>query len=280
MNEQFSPSGVMKDFYSEEYPKNGWLRGYFVAAGNDTHAIQNVKGWRKNFDFLRLRDAALLRLNPQKHERILDLGCADGCTMTYCGLQGAEVYGVDLDPKGVSFANNLLKEYRLQGEAICSNANNTGFQDNYFDKIISSDFFEHVTDEDKIEILEEVRRVLRPGQPIVIKTPNLNYLKLSLRFKQLKGLLKLQNPANFVIPHTPGTDDPQHIGLANRKTLSDCLEKAGFQNRQFFYAPLKRFGNSYLVEILSTEIPFIRDHLCEDLFCIAWKPIVASHFPN
>jgi 2-polyprenyl-3-methyl-5-hydroxy-6-metoxy-1,4-benzoquinol methylase len=270
----------MEKNYSENYPKNGWLRGYFVAGGNDTHAALDIKGWRKNFDFLRLRDVALLKLNPQKDEKILDLGCADGCTMTYCGLQGAEVYGVDLDPKGIEFANNLLKEFSLRGEAVCTNANDTGFPNDNFDKVISSDFFEHVTDEDKVGILNEVKRILKPGQPIVIKTPNLNYLKLSLRFKQLKGLLKFQNPAKFVIPHTPGTSDPQHIGLANRKSLDNCLEMAGFQNRQFFYAPLRRFGNSTLVELLSTEIPFVRDYLCEDLFCIAWKPIVASHFPD
>lgn len=266
---------------TKEYPKHGWLRGYFVANSNDSmHAVENASGWAKNLDFLRLRDAALIKLDIKPKEIVLDLGCADGCTMTYCGLQGAEVYGVDLDPKGVEYANNLLKEFNIKGKAVCSDAGETGFPNNHFDKVISSDFFEHVTDEDKVRILKEVMRVLKPGQPIVIKTPNLNYLKLSLRFKQLKALLKFKNPSNLVIPHTPGTDDPQHIGLANRKMLDNCLEHAGFQNRQFFYAPLRRFGLSQTIETLSTEVPFVRDHLCEDLFCIAWKPIVLSHFPD
>lgn len=270
----------MNEFHSKDYPRHGWLRGYFVTTTNDTNKIAENSGWQKNIDFLRLRDAALHKLDVRKDEVVLDLGCADGCTMTYCGLQGAEVYGVDLDPKGVDYANNLLEEFNLKGKAVCTNAAETGFPDNHFDKVISSDFFEHVTDEDKVLILKEVIRILKPGQPIVIKTPNLNYLKLSLRFKQLKGLLKLQNPAKFVIPHTPGTDDPQHIGLADRRSFAKCLENAGFLNRQFFYAPLRRFGSSYSIELLSTEMPFARDFLCEDLFCIAWKPIVMSHFPD
>jgi len=269
------------EHYSKDYPENGWLRGYFVADSNDSsHAVDKGKGWKKNLDFLRLRDAALLKLDLRKDDVVLDLGCADGCTMTYCGLQGAEVYGVDLDPKGVESANSLLNDFNINGEAICANAAETGFSNEKFDKVISSDFFEHVTHEDKVDILKEVRRVLKPGAPIVIKTPNLNYLTLSLRFKQLKALAKLKNPFKLVIPHTPGTDDPQHIGIPNRKILDDCLEQAGFQNRRFFYAPLRRFGHSSLVETLSTEVPILRDHLCEDLFCIAWKPIVMSHFPD
>lgn len=270
----------MDKFYQKEYPHHGWLRGYFEVERGDIKTRENKPGARKNIDFLRLRDVALHKLDIRKDDVILDLGCADGSTMTYCGLQGAEVYGVDLDPKGVEYANNLVNEFNLNGKAVCANADNTGFPENYFDKVISSDFFEHVTDEQKIDIFKEVKRVLKPGNPIVIKTPNLNYLKLSLRFKQLKGLLKFQNPSKFVIPHTPGTDDPQHIGLANRKSLDRCLEAAGFLNRQFFYAPLRRFGVSYPVELLSTEVPFVRDYLCEDLFCIAWKPIVMSHFPD
>ena len=55
---------------------------------------------------------------------------------------------------------------------------------------------------------------------------------------------------------------------------------AGFLNYEYHYAPLRRFGTSQVMEILSTEIPFLRDVLCEDLFCRAYKPICASHFPN
>ena len=57
-------------------------------------------------------------------------------------------------------------------------------------------------------------------------------------------------------------------------------ENAEFQSYQFFYAPLRRFGFNYMIEILSTEIPVIRDLLCEDLIVRAYKPIGLSHFPE
>jgi len=44
--------------------------------------------------------------------------------------------------------------------------------------------------------------------------------------------------------------------------------------------PVRRFGINYMVEILSTEIPILRDILCEDLLIRAYKPIGLSHFPD
>lgn len=266
---------------NSDYPVDGWLRGYFNTVEADRIGSDSIaRHWRKNVDFLRLRDVALHRLNPQPGQRLLDVGCADGCTMVYCGLQGAAMYGQDLDPAAVAKANELLARFGIVGEARCGDATTLHFPDNHFDGVISSDFLEHITHDVKVEVLRETRRVLRPGRPLVVKTPNLSYLRLSRRFKQLRALLRLQDPRGFVIPHTPGTADPQHVGLSTRRQLSGCLEKAGFLNYRFFYAPLRRFGSSALVEVLSTEIPLARDLLCEDLFCIAWKPIVMSHFPD
>lgn len=264
-----------------DYPVDGWLKGYFSTTEMDRmDSSKTVTAFRKNIDFLRLRDVALHLLDPAPGKNILDIGCADGATMVYCGLQGATVYGQDLNPESVDAANKLLQRFGVKGEAMCGDAANLTFPDNYFDGVISSDFFEHVTDEVKIKILRDTIRVLKPGRMIVIKTPNLSYLKLALRYKQLRGLLRFQNPRNFVIPHTPGTDDPQHIGLTTRWQMTRCLIAAGFLNYKFYYAPLRRFGFSKLIEILSTEVPIFRDILCEDVFCVAYKPIVMSHFPD
>lgn len=262
-------------------PEDGWLRGYFNTTEADKlDGSRVVTGWRKNVDFLRLRDAALHLLNPMPGQVILDVGCADGATMVYCGLQGAKMYGQDLDPGSVAGANKLLARFGISGEARVGDAAELTFPDNYFDSVISSDFFEHITDEVKVRVLREMLRVLKPGRIAVIKTPNLAYLKLALRYKQLRGLLRFQNPRKFVIPHTPGTDDPQHIGLINRWQLTRSILEAGFLNYKFYYAPLRRFGSSKFMELLSTEIPLTRDTLCEDVICVLYKPIVMSHFPD
>jgi SAM-dependent methyltransferase len=264
-----------------QYPADGWLRGYFTTDELDVHdGARASNTYRKNVDFLRLRDAALHALKPEAGKIILDVGCADGAMMVYCGLQGAEVYGQDINPHVVSIANGLLSRFNLRGQAVCGDASTLQFPDNHFDGVISSDFFEHITDNTKVQVLSEIRRVLKPGATLVIKTPNLSYLRAALFYKRVRAIAKLQNPSKLVIPHTPGTDDPQHIGLINRGRLLSCLLRAGFVNYHFFYAPLRRFGYSALMEVISTEIPVLRDIFCEDVFCAVFKPITLSHFPD
>jgi len=262
--------------------EDGWLRGYFyILPEADVIGGNRVPiGVKKDVDFLRLRDFALHLLNPLPGKVILDVGSADGTTMVYCGLQGATVYGQDLNADYVTAANNTLKRFGIKGEARCGDAVQLMFPDSYFDGVISSDFFEHITDDVKVIVLREILRVLKPGAMAVIKTPNLSYLRLSLLYKRMRALMCLKNPFKIVIPHTPGTDDPQHVGLTTRWAMSRSLSNAGFVNYQFFYAPFRRFGYFYFVEVLSTEIPVVRDYLCGDLFCSAFKPITLSHFPD
>jgi len=265
----------------EGYPEDGWLKGYFYS--NDVDVVRgdrSTTGSWKNLDYLRLKDKLLHLLNPGSSQKILDAGCADGAMMIYCGLQGATVYGQDFDPKHVDEANRHLQKYGIQGEARCGDARQLQFPDNFFDGAISGDFMEHVVEDTKVAVLNEIKRCLKPGAPLVIKTPNLNYLKLSLFYKRCQAVARLQNPMNYRIPHTPGTDDPQHIGLTTGRKLIQSLLNAGFLNYECHYAPLRRFGNSALVEWLSVDVWGIRDWLCEDIFIRTWKPIIASHFPD
>ena len=263
------------------YPQDGWLRGYFTKDECDIiGGDRSASAFRKNTDFLRLKDRALHLLSPQLGKKILDVGCADGAMMIYCGLQGAEVYGQDLDANSIKGANEVLKRLNIKGEALCGDAAALRFPDNSFDGVISSDFFEHISNDTKVRVLREILRVLKPGATAVIKTPNIAYLRMALLYKRLRAVSRFQNPFRFVIPHTPGTDDPQHIGLVDRWQLTACLIEAGFVNYQFFYAPLRRFGFSRIMELISTETPFLRDIFSEDLFCAASKPITLSHFPD
>ena len=140
--------------FQDEYPEDGWLRGYFFVGDESGHTPGRSKGraW-KNVDFMRLRDAGLHRLNPKPGDVILDVGCADGATMVYCGLQGATMYGVDLSGSDVALANAALRRFGIAGEARCANAVDPVFPADHFDAAISSDFFEHITPDVKLAVL-------------------------------------------------------------------------------------------------------------------------------
>lgn len=263
-------------------PALAWLGGYFHTSNDDApSATERLKEAPfKNVDFLRLRDVPLHAVEAYEGRKILDVGCSNGATMVYMGLQGAQVFGQDLDAREVDRANAMLKRFNLQGEAKVGDAKRLAFDDNTFDAVISSDFMEHITNDEKVAVLKESLRVLKPGGRLVTKTPNRNYLNLSLWYKRARAITRFENPMRYVIPHTPGTPDPEHIGLATRTEFTQCLIAAGVLNYSFVYVPLRRFGASPMIELLSTEVPLIRDYLCEDLFCVAYKPIAYSHFPE
>jgi SAM-dependent methyltransferase len=262
------------------YPEDAWLKGYFLVTRSDSLKGTPVAGLWKNVDFLRLKDYILHLLAPGPGKVVLDVGCSDGAMMVYCGLQSATVYGQDLDCDSVAKANLAMARFDLRGEARCGDAAALQFADNHFDAAISADFFEHITDDVNVTVLKEIRRVLKPGGMLVIKTPNLLYLRLGLLLKRAVAVLRLRNPFDIVIPHTPGTSDPQHVGLTTRRALSHSLDSASFLNYEFFYPPLRRLGTSRLVEYLSTEMRGVRNYFCEDLVGRTFKPIIISHFPD
>ncbi len=259
------------------------LRGLFpVDAGAVRRgaAAPAEDAWCKNFDFLRLKDFALHLLDVRPGMAILDLGCAYGAQMIYAGLQGAAMSGIDLDPVRVAMARRKLTASGLSGDARVGDATALPFEDGRFDGVLSSDFHEHLSHGQQIAVFRESRRVLKPGGRLVLKTPNLNYLTLATWIKRLRALSKGRSPFGYVIAHTEGTQNPEHVGLTTRSRMSRQLEEAGFQNWQWHYAPQRRLGVSYVMDVASTETPFLRDWFCEDLFLVAYKPIASAYFPD
>jgi SAM-dependent methyltransferase len=163
---------------------------------------------------------------------------------------------------------------------VVGDATSLSFEDGWFDAAISSDFHEHLDDDQQHAVLSEALRVLKPAGRLVVKTPNLTYLRLSTLFKRAREVAAGRDPRRVVIPHSAGTEDPQHIGLTTRAKLEAQLARAGFDEVRFFYEPLRRFGVSRLATVLSTEVPVVRDAVCEDVFCVARKPIARSFFPS
>ncbi len=264
----------------DAYPEDGWLKGYFYARENDIKGVKDeaTKAYR-DIAYIRHKDYVLHLLDIKKGERVLDIGCADGAMMIYCGLLGAEIYGIDLSSDFVEKANRSLGKFGIRGTAVLGDAKRIDFPENYFDKVVSSDFFEHLNSPDNISVLKEIKRVLKPGGVIIVKTPNLTYLRCSKFFKQMKRILQFKNPFDVIISHTVG-NNPQHIGLVRRNEMARLIKSAGFSNFRFHFdinSKVERF--SYSVGEFLAEAPILRDIFTEDIIAVIYKPIILSFFP-
>lgn len=107
-------------------------------------------------------------LEPDKHARVLDLGCGDGSFTLKIGerIGTTELYGVEI-------LDQAVQNCKASGiRAYCLDLNNTmPFNDASFDVVCASQVFEHLSHTDLF--VREIHRLLRPEGYAVISTPNL-----------------------------------------------------------------------------------------------------------
>lgn len=111
------------------------------------------------------KDALVEQLRGGTNHHILDLACGTG-TLTILlkkTYPSAEVTGVDGDPKILEIAEKKAKKGNTEIKFEKAMSFDLPYPNESFDVIVSSLFFHHLTRENKLKTLSEVRRVLKPG---------------------------------------------------------------------------------------------------------------------
>src|SRR5271166_1429589 len=115
-------------------------------------------------------EAAIREFLPRTRCRVLDAGCGEDAPFTRRFSSEAAVIGIDL-------CRNLPRDL----QTVCGDLARLPFRDNTFSLVFSRSVFEHLTDPD--QVMEEVRRTLKPGGFCVILTPNrYDYSSVVARF--------------------------------------------------------------------------------------------------
>ncbi len=111
----------------------------------------------------------LLREIAVSHESfIVDLGCGSGGVALWLAREsGARVVGIDRKREAVAIAQARIRDWDVHGRVQfqCADSANTGMATNSVDAIVSVDAFPPGPEIDAI--LEECRRILRPGGRLV-----------------------------------------------------------------------------------------------------------------
>ena len=105
-------------------------------------------------------------------KQVLDFGCGAGGKSLFYAKCGAEkVTGIDIVESYKEESAALAETLGLSDkfEFVLGSATESGFPDNSFDTIIMNDFMEHIADPEKV--LEEARRIIKPGGKIFINFP-------------------------------------------------------------------------------------------------------------
>lgn len=129
-----------------------------------------VKWYAQVAKFKGLRTIKILSQYKKKDSKVLDLGCGIGITLSILSDYFPDSVGIDIDPKSVKAAKELLKKQNLNIPVILYDGKKIPFPKNTFDIITSIEVIEHV--EDTELILKEMNRVLKPNGILHITTAN------------------------------------------------------------------------------------------------------------
>ena len=223
----------------QELPPYFWMQGYFFdpvkGPGGETILHQN-------FSEVLNREYFLEALGPIAGRRFLDIGCAVGDYMAVIGAMGGIVSGIDLDAPQIALGRELHAKAGLNTDFHIGDATALPFAEETFDAIYAADVFEHLSQAVKQAVIAEMYRVLKPGGIVVIKTPNLAYLRLTIMLQRIRRVLRGQSP-NIHIAHTRSNPDNEHHGLTTYRELN------------------RLFGEHFFLEPVITYLPFIRGRL-------------------
>lgn len=148
-------------------------------------------------------DFPLKYLPPGDRGRLLDLGCGSGDLLGTMRSFGWRAEGVDVDPAAVETARR--KRFKVRRGSLREQK----FPDASFDAVVMSHVIEHV--HHPLELLSEVRRILKQGRRIVIATPNAR----SLGHRMLGA-------------RWPFLDPPRHLQVFTPRALEALVLAAGF----------------------------------------------------
>ena len=220
----------------------------------------------------------VLQLAPvQSGTRVLELGCGRGEATWQCARLGSYATGLDFSSTALHIASELRVRASEQGlwmDLTQAIAYRLPFASDSYDNVLMLDVVEHLTPEELLATLAEVRRILCPGGQVIVHTmPNTWYYKIGYPlFRVVQRLRGKHMPAD---PRERWGYREVHVNEQNLILLGRELRESGFKAKAWLYSTesYAEEPNKYVrfvMRALVTIYPF-RWFFCNDIFAIATK---------
>ena len=120
---------------------------------------------------------------PVRGQTFLELGCGPMKIGTALAERGVDAVGLDFSSMALLVARERLRARGLPVRLVLGDVRATPFRDGAFDAVFGGGTIEHVRELDVV--LQELRRIMRPGGVVINTVP---YLSLgALTYRQLWG---------------------------------------------------------------------------------------------
>lgn len=112
-------------------------------------------------------------------KRLLEVGCGPGNNISYLAARGFEAYGVYISPTAIEYAQQRLSHAKLQAQFHSLESNTYPFEDDFFDVVVIWHVLVYNNESSLQQILNEVRRVLKPTGSILANLPTFRDFSVS-----------------------------------------------------------------------------------------------------
>lgn len=102
---------------------------------------------------------------PKEGMSILDVGCGTGAFLEFYQRYKCNLYGIDMSPAMLGIAKQRLGE---SSELHLGSAADMPYTDGFFDLVVSMLVLHEIDPQIRPEILDEVKRVLKPGGRVLL----------------------------------------------------------------------------------------------------------------
>ncbi len=173
--------------------------------------------------------------------RLLNVGCAHG--PDFIPFKNSfELYGVDFSPKMIELARKYTDKYKFSVNLVEADARNLPYADDSFDCAIAVATYHHIEDnEERLQALRDLRRVLKPGGEAFITVWNRWQPRFWLKTKNVLVPWRSKDKTLY-----------RYYYLFSHRELEGLTRKAGFEvvsssPESKYHFPLKTFSRNICI---------------------------------
>lgn len=221
------------------------------------------------------RNIKLLQLKPEHN--FLEFGCGRGEICIFHVMQGGKAKGIDFSQDAIELAKKKAEFLGIHKKVtfIVSSFMDLKDHENLYDRILASEFIEHISKDEGEEFFKLAYRLLKSGGKLLVFThPNTLYRRYGYPIVRIVNLLRGRRLPRVMDDTTSEHYRLYHLNEQNYFSLIGLVRQAGFTKFTVGYDeeivdqkihPLKRF-----LKLIIASTPLRHLFLC-NLFVLAEK---------
>ena len=171
-----------------------------------------------------------------KHGKALDVGCGYGGFLSRLTALGWDATGLDINPPSSKSGHQRIVQGQIE---------NAPFENNSFSLITLWWVLEHSTD--PLKAMSEVKRMLKKGGVVLIRVPNVPFIRWANRFRFLEKLhpSRLKNPISEKESVFDLLGPPHHLFGFSKESLEKIRINFGFSGMKILFLGQVQTGNLF-----------------------------------